>query len=167
MPCGRLSRGNRGGIVVAQVARPCLHVAQVAVASGPVRRPWGGVRRAEERRHLGPRGGRILPIRVLVRRHEWDVPRHAGRLRGQVEVDAVEEVSLLDVEQELTVRGPASVESRPGHADGVARALAEWQDLEGADVVVRGETDLLEVIGALGSPGRLSSRLDRGQEEER
>ena len=94
-----------------------------------------------------------------------DIARHAGRLRGQVEVDAVEQVSLLDVHQELTVRGPASVGSRPGDSEGVARALAKGQDLEGAEVVVAGEADLLEVVGALSSPGRLSSRLHGGQKK--
>ena len=73
------------------------------------RRRGFAVRRAEERSHLARGGRRVLPIVVLVRRHERDVARHARRLGSQVEVDAVEQVPLLDVHQELTVRRPPGV----------------------------------------------------------
>jgi hypothetical protein len=42
---------------------------------------------------------------------------------------------------------------------------AQREDVGDLDVVVDRQPELLEVVGALGAPGGLAGRLDRGQEQ--
>ena len=85
-----------------------------------------------------------------------------GRLSGGVPVAGVIVVShqiiLLDVRQDE--RGPAAA-----HRGGRAGAAAAGEVAEGAVVVVEGEADLLEVVGALQARGRIADLLDGGQQQ--
>ena len=83
---------------------------------------------------------------------------HPSRAQGKavVEVDRVEEWRLLQVGEQHHC-------GRPVVPAGFADSLGE--DAHGALVVVQGEADLLEVVDALGTPGRLARRLHGGQQQ--
>jgi hypothetical protein len=53
------------------------------------------------------------------------------------------------------------------HVDPAVRVLraAHREDVVGAVIVVQGQADLLQVVGALGPPSGLAGGLDGGQEQ--
>src|SRR5688572_2482034 len=73
---------------------------------------------------------------------------------------------LLDVREDgLHPGAPALVlSSRPGIILDV-HVLAGRKDLAGVMVVVKGQANLLEVVGALQTCGRLANLLDRGDKQ--
>ncbi len=70
-------------------------------------------------------------------------PAMPGVSGGNVEIDPVVKISLLDIEQDLTVHRPAGIRGGPGiriRAAGlrpVAEPFAERQDLKTAEIVVQ------------------------------
>src|SRR5262249_31180613 len=104
--------------------------------------------RSRSRPASGPARRGVLAVGVLVRRHERHGAGHAGGLGGEVEVEAVEEVPLLDEHQELALGRPAGVDGGPQQDRLVAGTLAERENAQGAVIVVRRQADLLEVVVA-------------------
>src|SRR5262249_34389531 len=89
-----------------------------------------------ENRHRGGAGGRVDRVGV-----------------GQLEVDCLEQVVLLDVRQQVGVDREA-VGVAPGR-----------EGLPGVVEVVQGQGDLLEVVLALHEAGGLTDLLHRRQQE--
>src|SRR5271166_4824281 len=72
--------------------------------------------------------------------------RSAIDVRRQVEVEGVEDRLLFKLWQQLGIHAPAVAQSRDMRIDTSRR-----QDVGGRDVVVQGQSDLLEVVDALGA----------------
>ena len=72
-------------------------------------------------------------------------------VRGQVEIERVEDCGLVELRQELRVVAPAVAMSRDMAVEPTWRQHADRRD-----VVVQGRADLLEVVRTLHAPGRLA-----------
>jgi hypothetical protein len=112
------------------------------------RRVRGTDQRVDERREAGE-----IRLGIGNRRSGIDV-------RRQVNVEGIENHLLVKLWQELGIRAPAVAQSRDVRIDTSRR-----QDVGGRDVVVQGESDMLEVVDALGATRGLAGSLDRGQKQ--
>ena len=101
----------------------------------------------------------------MKRWHEWNDASHAGCLGRKGEVDAPVQVVLLDVGEELAVGRPAGIGSGAGPRCHVIRPLAEGKCLESIVIIVQGQPDLLQVVGALGAVGRFAHFLHGRQQQ--
>ena len=116
----------------------------------------------------GSEGQRNEEISVLNTVELMALEVAAVALGGKAEVDGVVQRPLLHIAEHLAMGAPAgpvvirSTLARP--VPHVARP-AHREDAVGAVVIVQRQPDLLEVVGALRSPGRLTGRLDGRQEQ--
>ena len=85
-------------------------------------------------------------------------------LRGQNEIARVVKRRLFQVRKQEALRTPGSPKRLLSVRGSIDLDLHR-QHIGGRNVVVHGQPDLLHVVGALGPPGRLASRLDRRQQE--
>jgi hypothetical protein len=79
---------------------------------------------------------------------------------GKLKLNALKTGCVLERRQELRIDTPAVAMARDMTVETTRREHADRRH-----VVIKGQTDLLEIVGALDAPGCFSSRFHGGQEQ--